>query len=77
MASFCSTTNCVQPETLVIMEAIPICLIPPADAFALALKIERQPVSSSSYESLPARFACIMPCSQVLTFAKENGYVAF
>lgn len=77
MPESCSIAHCVQPEALVIVKVIPLCLIPPSDVFVLACAIAQQPVSSASYTNLPARFACIMSCPQALAFAEENGYVAF
>ncbi len=66
--------ECVQSETLVLVEAMPLCRVDPKEALEIAKLLSRE---SSNHGGLPARCAAVMPCPEALKLIQGVGYVSF
>ena len=71
-------SRCAQSETLVLIEAMPLCRIDPREAAQLAALIATAPQApATSCAGLPARCAAVMPCDQALALVEGVGHVVF
>ena len=68
---------CANSETLVLVEAVPLCCIDPLDAAALAALLADQPADFEMRAGLPARCAAVMPCDRALALVEGVGHVVF
>lgn len=78
MPGFGKLSSCVYPETLVLIEALPLCRIVASDGseeeLPSDLPLLDEEVEAESIPEHPMRCAALMPCADALALLEEVGY---
>lgn len=79
MSAFEQQPSCVHPESLVLIEAFPLCRITTSgelwEELPADLPLSDEEVYDELYPALPLRCAAVMTCSEAFALLEEVGYV--
>ena len=81
MPAFGNQTSCSYPETLVLVEALPLCRILasdwPGEEVPAEFPLFDEEVEAESMLARPLRCAAVMPCAEAFAILEEVGHVGW
>lgn len=81
MSSFGQQSSCAHPESLVLVEAFPLCRIvaseEPREELPAEYPLTDEEVFDELFPALPLRCATVMTCSEAFALLEEVGHVSW
>ena len=81
MPAFGNQMSCSYPETLVLVEALPLCRILasdwPGEEVPTEYPLFDEEVEAESVFARPLRCAAVMPCAEAFALLEEVGHVGW